>query len=48
MKTSSIYHDHRFLPAFISLVVRWYFRLSLRFRRIEELLRERGVVASYE
>nr|WP_269083125.1 hypothetical protein [Robbsia andropogonis] len=30
----------------ISLAVRWYFRFSLSWRDIEELLLERGVIVS--
>ncbi len=48
MTTSSIYRGHCFPPAIISLAVRWYFRFSLTFLDIEELLLERSVVVSYE
>jgi putative transposase len=48
MKSSSIYHGHRFPPAVISLAVRWCFRFSLSFRDIADLLLEGGIVVSYE
>jgi putative transposase len=40
-------HGHRFPAAIISCAVRWYFRFRLSLRDIEELLFERGIVASY-
>ncbi|KKB60860.1 transposase [Robbsia andropogonis] len=48
MTTSSIYRGHRFPPTIISQAVRWYFRFSLSFLDIEELLLQRSVVVSYE
>ena len=47
-KTNSLYHGHRFPGAVISCAVRWYFHFQLSLRDIEELLFERGVVASHE
>jgi putative transposase len=47
-KTKSLCHGHRFPAVVISCAVRWYFRFSLSFRDIEELLLERGVVVTYE
>jgi hypothetical protein len=47
-KTKSLYHGQRFPAVVISCAVRWYFRLSLSLRDIEELLLERGVVVTYE
>ncbi len=47
-KSKSLYHDHRFPAAVISCAVSWYFRFQLSLRDVEELLFERGVVASYE
>jgi putative transposase len=47
-KTKSLYHGHRFPASIISHAVRWYFRLQLSLRDIEELLFERGVTVSYE
>ena len=47
-KNKSLHHGHC-LPAVVtSCVVRWYFLFSLSLRDIEELLLERGVVATYE
>lgn len=48
MKPSALYRGHRFPPAIISLAVRWYFRFSLSFRDIGELLLERGIFVSDE
>jgi putative transposase len=48
MKTKSPYRGHRFPTVVISCALRWYFRFSLSLRDIEELLLERGVVATYE
>ena len=47
-KQRSLYHGHRFPAVVISQAVRWYFRLQLSLRDIEELMFERGVVLSYE
>jgi putative transposase len=41
-KTKSLY------PAIVSRAVRWYFRLDLSLRNIEQLLLERGVSVTYE
>jgi putative transposase len=46
--TKSLYHGHRFPAEVISCAVRWYFRFQLSLRDIEELLFERGMVATYE
>lgn len=43
-----LYHRHRFPGAIISYAVRLYFRFQLSLRDVEELLFERGVVATYE
>ncbi|KML46713.1 transposase [Burkholderia cepacia] len=48
MKKKSPYHGHRFPSVIICQAVRWYFRFQLSLRDIEELLFERGVVASHE
>ena len=51
MKTNSIapdYKGYRFPPEIISHAVWLYFRFSLSFRDVEELLAQRGIVASYE
>jgi putative transposase len=47
-KTKSLYHGHRFPATVISHAVRWYFRIQLSLRDIEERLFERGVIVSYE
>ena len=39
---------HRFPPAVILRAVRWYFRFTLSFRDVEELLAQRGIEVSYE
>ncbi len=43
-----LHHGHRFPAVVISCAVRWYFRLQLSLRDIEELLFERGMIVSYE
>src|ERR1700686_3628814 len=51
MKTTSIAPDYkgfRFPPEIISHAVWLYFRFSLSFRDIEELLAQHGIVVSYE
>jgi len=51
MKTSNIAPDYkgfRFPPEIISHAVWLYFRFSLSFRDVEELLAQRGIVVSYE
>ncbi|BCL80755.1 IS6 family transposase [Ktedonobacteria bacterium brp13] len=42
------YKGFRFSPEIISHVVWRYFRFSLSFRDVEELLAQRGVVVTYE
>jgi len=42
------YKRHRFPPAIIGHAVWLYFRFALRYRDVEELLVERGVILSYE
>ncbi len=42
------YKGHRFPREIISHAVRLYFRFSLSYRDVEELLWERGVVVTYE
>jgi len=44
----SLFHGHRFPGAVISCSARWYFRFQLSLRDTEELLCERGVIATYE
>jgi putative transposase len=41
-------HGHRFPPAIISYCVWLYFRFSVSYRDIEELMGERGVTVTYE
>src|SRR5882724_10814475 len=49
MRTSvSLYHRHRFPAEIISHCVWLYFRFSLSFRDVEELMSSRGVSLSYE
>src|SRR5215472_13732089 len=51
MKTNSLAPDYkgfRFPPEIISHAVWLYFRFSLSFRDVEELLAQRGIVVSYE
>ncbi len=42
------YKRHRFPPEIIAHAVWLYFRFALRYRDVEELLAERGVILSYE
>ncbi len=42
------YARHRFPPAIIRHAVWLYFRFTLSFRDVEELLAERGIEVSYE
>ena len=44
----SPYHGYRFPPEIISYCVWLYFRFSVSYRDIEELMAERGVVVTYE
>ncbi|GHO70408.1 hypothetical protein KSC_093000 [Ktedonobacter sp. SOSP1-52] len=51
MKTTPIapnYKGYRFPPEIISHAVWLYFRFSLSFRDVEELLAQRGIIVSYE
>jgi putative transposase len=51
MKTNATaldYKGFRFPPEIISHAVWLYFRFSLSFRDVEELLTQRGIVVSYE
>lgn len=45
---SQLYRGHRFPPEIISYAVWLYYRFSLSFRDIEDLLAQRGVEVSYE
>jgi len=42
------YHRHRFPPDIISHAVWLYYRFSLSFRDVEDLLAQRGIIVSYE
>jgi len=46
--TTPTYKGYRFLPENISHAVWLYFRFSLSFRDVEELLAQRGIVVTYE
>ena len=51
MKTNATaldYKGFRFPPEIISHAVWLYFRFSLSFRDVEELLAQRGIVVTYE
>jgi putative transposase len=50
MQTSSVpsYRGYRFPAEIIGHAVWLYFRFSLSFRDVEDLLAERGVVVTYE
>ena len=44
----SLYKGYRFPSAIISHCIWLYFRFSLSFRDIEEIMAERGVIVTYE
>src|SRR6266478_2808216 len=46
--SESLYHRHRFPSEIISHCVWLYFRFSLSFRDVEELMSSRGVSLTYE
>ncbi len=46
--TPSPYTGFRFPQEIISHAVWLYFRFSLRYRDVEELLAERGIIVTYE
>jgi transposase-like protein len=48
MHTDTIYARHRFPAEVISHCVWLYFRFSLSYRDVEELMAERGVTVTYE
>jgi putative transposase len=48
MSRSASYKRHRFPPEIIAHAVWLYFRFPLSLRLVEEMLLERGVIASYE
>lgn len=48
MKTNPIYLRHRFPVKVIRYCVWLYYRFSLSFRDVEELMAQRGVVVTYE
>jgi putative transposase len=45
---SALYKRHRYPPEIIAHVVWLYFRFTLSYRDVEELLVARGIVVSYE
>ena len=44
----AVYRGHRYPVEVVSHRVWLYFRFSLSFREVEELMLERGIVVSYE
>jgi hypothetical protein len=46
--TAPSYRCHRYPPEIIAQCVRLYYRFSLSYRDVEELMFERGVIVSYE
>jgi putative transposase len=46
--TSSLYKGYRFPPEIIGYCVWLYFRFSLSYRDVEEIMAERGIVLTYE
>ena len=42
------YKRHRFPPEIISRAVWLYYRFTLRYRDVEEMLTQRGITISYE
>ena len=49
MKSSkSLYHHRRFTAEIISHCVLLYFRFSLSYRDVEEIMAARGVILTYE
>ena len=42
------YHGYRFQPDIIAHAVWLYFRFSLSFRDVEDLLAQRGITVTYE
>lgn len=48
MTSSLSYSNHRFPPEIISHAVWLYFRFTLSFRDVEELLASRGILVTYE
>jgi len=51
MKTSNnspIYRRHRFPPEVIAYAVWLYFKFPLSLRMVEDLLAERGIIASHQ
>ena len=45
---TSLYRRHRFHPSIIQTAVRLYYRFTLSYRDVEELLAERGIDVSFE
>ena len=47
-RSTNPYKNHRFPPEIITHAVWLYYRFSLSFREVEEMLAERGIIVSYE
>ena len=45
---TNLYRRHRFHPSIIQTAVRLYYRFTLSYRDVEELLAERGIDVSFE
>jgi putative transposase len=45
---SSLYHRRRFPPEIINYAVYLYYRFTVSYRDVEEMLARRGIVVSYE
>ena len=45
---SSLYHRHRFPPEISSYAVYLYYRVTVSYRDVEEMLARRGIAVSYE
>ena len=48
MSNSNIYSGFRYPPEIISHAVWMYFRFTLSFRDVEEMLASRGIIVTYE
>ena len=46
--STTLYRRHRFPAEIISHCVWLYFRFSLRYRDVQEMMAERGVIVSHE
>ena len=48
IRSAPSYHGYRFPPDIIAHAVWMYFRFSLSFRDVEDLLAQRGITVTYE